>query len=267
MQDTSTLPPQPRFLSLGELLKAVIQSFSDEGLRTCVLRNYEGFPDCNVGSDVDFLIRKGELRSAIRALRSIKGIRIVGYAERSYAAHVFVEGVSPTPGVRAIGLDFVWSLNWKGLQYLTADDVLHAAIQRQAGDLTLLVPSPAHEAIISLLSSLLIGGWIKEKYSAKVHRTFAGDSLEVTAALLPAFGRQAATRLVDSVVNGDRQAMLSCVKPLRVSLTWRALLHSPFRSVSAIARYHVREFIVRCTPTTLETIFISGLDKVGNLNS
>jgi hypothetical protein len=252
---------KPQALSFSKFLTALFQSFDEEGLRPCVLRNYEEFPASNVGSDVDFLVRRSELPRIVRAVRSIRGIRIVGYAERHYVAHLFVEGVSSTPGVRALELDFIWSLNWKGLEYLATDAVLQTATVRQAGDLTFLVPSPVHEAIISLLSSLLIGGWLKEKYFPKVQQTFTNNRLEVTAALLQAFGTNAATQLVDSAIAGDRQEMLSCVKPLRISLVRRSLMNRPSRSVFAVARYHLREFAVRCTPATLETVCISGLDN------
>ena len=263
MQETSFVPLKPQVLSFSAFLTALFQSFDEEGLRPCVLRNYEEFPASNVGSDVDFLIRRSELPRIIRALGSLPGIRIVGYAERHYVAHLFVEGVSSAPGIRALGLDFIWSLNWKGLEYLPTDAVLQAAMPWRAGDLTFLVPSPVHEAIISLLSTLLIGGWLKEKYFPKVQPTFTGSRLAVLAALSPKFGTKAATRLVDSAIAGNRQEMMSCVRPLRTSLVRRSLMHRTAHSVFAVARYHVREFAVRCTPATLETICISGLDKCG----
>jgi len=255
------VPLIPQTLVLGEFLAALIQSLTNEGLRPCILRNYEGFPDSNVGSDVDFLIHRSDLPRVIRALKSLHCIRVVGYAERHSGAHVFVEGVSPAQGIRALELDFIWSFNWKGLEYISTESVLQAAMWRQAGDLTFLVPSPVHEAIISLLSSLLIGGWLKEKYFAKVQQSFAGDSFKVTAALSPSFGNEAATRLARSVIEGDRQRILSCVRPLRSSLVRRSLLHKPLRSALSSARYHMLEFAVRCTPATLETVCISGCDS------
>lgn len=237
--------------------------FEKEGLRPCILRNYEGFPAQNVGSDVDFLIRPSELPRAIRALQSIPDIRIVGYAERHYVAHVFVEGVSPAPSVRCLGLDFIWSLNWKGQEYLATEAVLQAAIPRQAGNLEFLVPSPVHEAIISLLSSLLIGGWLKEKYFPKVQRTFAEARMAVIANLSPAFGPKAATRLADAVVEGDRVKMVDRVKPLRMALVLRALRLRPLRGVLAATRYHAFEFMVRCTPRTIEAVCITAPERGG----
>ena len=260
MQETTPPPPNPQTQSFSEFLAELFRSFEKEELRPCVLRNYEGFPSSNVGSDVDFLIRRSELPRAIRALQTLPGIRIVGYAERHYVAHLFVEGVSIAPGIRSLGLDFGWSLNWKGMEYLATEDVLRAATPRQAGDLNFLVPSPVHEAVISLLSSLLIGGWLKEKYFPKVQKIFSGASSEATAALQPAFGMKASMQLANAVIGGDRQKMLNCVLPLRTSLVRCGLLHKPIRSFLSVARYHVREFAVRCTPETLETVVISGPD-------
>jgi hypothetical protein len=259
-QESSSLSPQPQTLSLSEFLPALFESFTEEGLRPCVLRNYEGFPVHNVGGDIDFLIRPSELPRAIRALRSLHNIRVVGYSQSHWVAHAHLEGISPAPEVRSLALDFIWSLNWKGLEYLSTESVLQAAMPRHAGGLTFLVPSPVHEAIISLLSSLLVGGWLNEKYFTKLQQSFADDSLKVTAALSASFENGVAKRLVASVIDGDRQRILSCVRPLRVSLARRSLLHRPLRSVLSVARYYMREFGVRCTPATLESVCILGCD-------
>lgn len=263
MQETSLQPPQPPLLTLSEFLTALLRSFDREGLHPCILRNYEGFPDSNVGNDVDFLIRSSELPRAIRALRSIDSIRTFGFFERTYVAHVFVQGVCAAPGSRALQLDFIWSLNWKGQEYLRSDEVLHAATPRRAGDLNFLVPSPVHEAIISLLSSLLIGGWLKEKYFPKVQQTFTGNRSAAITALSPRFGLRAATRLVDSVIDGDRQSILGCVRQLRTSIALRSLMHRPFRGALAVARYYAREFALRYSPKNLEEICVLGPDGSG----
>lgn len=263
MQDNSQSPPQPQALSFGEFITALFHALAKEGVRPFVLRNYEGFPDNNVGSDVDFLIRPSELPRAIHALRSIQGITVVGYAERHYVAHVFVEGVTPAPGIRALGVDFIWCMNWKGLPYMPAETALAAAIPRMAGNAAFFVPSPVHEAVISLLASLIIGGRLKEKYIPQVRQTFSSDRSESISALSPQFGLKVATQFVDAVISGDRQKALDCVRPLRSALVLRSLRHRPLRSALASARYHAREFAVRCTPTTLETVCLLGADECG----
>ncbi len=261
MQDNHALRVEPQTISFGEFLFALFQALDKEGVRFCVLRNYEGFPSKNVGSDLDILIFQRDLPATICALRSIQGIRIVGYAERYSVAHTFVEGVSPAAGIRALAVDFIWSLNWKGLPYLTTNTVLRASSQHRAGNLSFLVPLPVHEAIISLLSSLLIGATIKEKYFPSIHDIFTNHRYAVITALLPGFGLRNATRLVDSVIDGGREEILGLVSSLRVMLALRRLLYGTCRSLIGVAKYFTREFAVRCTPKTIESIRILSLDS------
>jgi hypothetical protein len=261
MRDNQALQVQPHLISFSEFLSALFQALDKAGVRFCVLRNYEGFPSKNVGSDLDILIFQFDLPAAVCALRSIQGIRIVGYAERYYVAHTFVAGVSPATGIRALAVDFIWDLNWKGLPYLTTNTVMQAAIQRHAGDLCFLVPLPVHEAIISLLSSLLIGRTVKEKYFPSVQNIFTCCKSDVISVLLPGFGLKKATRLVDFVIGGDRDEIRYIVSSLRVSLALRHLLRGPVRCFICVAKYYKREYAVRCTPETIESIRILSLDS------
>jgi hypothetical protein len=247
-------------MSFGEFLAALFLALDKEGVRYCVLRNYEDFPINNRGRDVDIMINAFDLPRVSRALFSIHDIRIVGFSERHYVASYFLAGVCTSTQARALQIDFDLSLTWKGLLYLPADAVLSAMIPRPAGNSTFFVPSPVHEAIISLLASLLIGGWLNEKYLPCIRKTFTGNSSEVIAALLPQFGLKTATRLVDSVTSGDRARILGCVQSLRVSLALHNLLHRPVRSVLAIVRHYGGELVIRYSPKTLHSVCIFGLD-------
>lgn len=265
MLETSSLAQEPRLLSFSEFLAMLISAFEKEGLRFCVLRNYEGFPARNAGNDVDLLILPSELPRALRALRSVPGIRTVGYTERSSVALTYSDGISSQPDLRALQVDFIMSLAWKGMPYLTAQAVLDAAAPRSAGDLDFFVPSPVHEAIISLLSSLLIGGSLKEKYFTQVQQSFVSQRQAAIAAMAPQFGERSAARLVDAVIDGDRNKIVACVRPLRVSLALRGLLHSPSCSVSSFLGHYLTEFNIRFTRKSLETVCLIGPDP--DLNS
>jgi energy-coupling factor transporter ATP-binding protein EcfA2 len=262
MQAISSAPLGPQTLPFGEFLLALIHSLGEEGVRLHVLRNYDGFPANNNSRDLDLLIPRSDLPRAIRALRSIQGTRIVGYAERHYVASVLLAGVSVAPEVRALQVDFYLTLTWKGIPYLPIDRVLQSAIPRRAGDLNFFVPDPVHEAIISLFAGLLLGGLLKEKYFPQAQRTFAAARLEAIDSLAPQFGLKAATRLVDSVIGGDRRKVLACVRPLRAALALRGL-RSPVRSAGNIVRHYVREFAARLTPQDLETVCILGASGCG----
>jgi hypothetical protein len=251
-------------MPFSEFLPALFRALDKEGVRYCVLRNYEEFPINNIGRDVDFLINPFDLPGINRALNSIHGIHIVGYTERHYAASYFLAGISTAKQARALQLDFDLSLTWKGLPYLPADAVLKAVIPRPAANSTFFVSSPVHEAIISLLASLLVGGWLNDKYLPRIRKTFTNHRSEVIAALLPQFGLQTATRLVDSVTGGDRAMILGCIRSLRVSVALRNLLRKPVHSVLAIVRHYGGELSIRYSSKTLHTVCIFGLDVTYN---
>jgi hypothetical protein len=240
----------------GEFLGTLIQALEGEGVRYCILRNYEGFPINNIGNDIDFLIFSSDLPHAIHALQSIEGVRIVGYIERASVASFYLEGISDHPKHHALEVDFDLNLAWKGLPFLTTRPVLQAAIPRTVGNMTFFVPSPIHEAIISFFTSLLIAGKLKEKYFPKVQRTFANDRSGVIAALLPQFGLRTAGRLVDSVIGGNRREVLECIGSLRISLALRSLFRRPLGSILAIIQHYASEFAIRLSPKNVETVCV-----------
>jgi hypothetical protein len=264
LQESMYAPPkgQSSVLLFGEYLASLLQALRVEGVRPCVLRNYEGFPDSNIGHDIDFLVRSSESKSALRALQSVKGARVVGCSVRPSVVITFSEGVSPVSEIRSLQVDFNMSLNWKGLPILSTEAVLEASILRKAGNLSFFVPSPEHEAIISLLSSLLVGGWLKEKYFPKVQQVFTSRRSETIAALLPQFGLKTATHLVDSVIDGERRKILKCVPLLRTSLLLQNLRHRPVQGILAIVKHYMGEFAIRFSPKTLETVCV--LDPAGD---
>jgi hypothetical protein len=254
-------------MSFSQFLAALFEALDAAGVRFCILRNYEGFPASNTGNDIDLLIHPSELPHAIRALRSIQGIRFVGYTERPFVASVFVEGIITSRGSRSLQVDFDLGLSWKGLPYLSTEEVLQDAVPRHAGTLSFFTPSPVHEAIISLFSSLLVGGWLKEKYLPQVQQRFVGDRSEAIVALLPQFGIKAAKHLVDSVICNDRPMILGCIKPLRFSLALRSLRHHPVRSFLAVVRHYAGVFAFRYSPQALETVCVFGLDGCEMINN
>lgn len=254
---------QQTVLPFGEFLKSMFEAFSAEGVRPCIMRNYEGFPDHNIGRDVDFLIPPSQLASAIRALGSIQGARIVGYLEYPSVALVYVNGVSPAPDLLALEIDFSWRLDWKGLPFMATEETLKAAIPHTVGNISFLALSPVHEAILSLLTCLIGGGFVKEKYFPKVQQTFASDKTEVLAALSPQFGSNVASRLVNCVIDGERGKIVDCVGSLRAALALRNLLRWPLRSISGIVGHYVGGFAVHYSPKTLESLCILGADGCG----
>jgi hypothetical protein len=249
-------PSQPAALPFSEFLAALFDALSAAGVRPCVLRNYQGFPSANLGNDIDLLIAPADLPRAAQAIRSIAGLRIAGYTERRLVANFFLEGIEQNAGSRALQIDFDLGLYWKGLRYMPVEAVLEAAIPRQAGNASFYIPSPAHEAIISLMASLLLGGYVKEKYFSQVQKTFAEESSAVIVALAPCFGTALSAQLVEAAIAANRPKLLRCVRPLRRALLLRNILRAPLRGAWAMADYYARELAFRTSPRTLETVFI-----------
>jgi hypothetical protein len=257
MQQALSHPSDPPALPFRSFLSLLLTALEENAVRCCILRNYEEFPVSNAGSDIDFLISAAQLPQALRAIQSIDSVRMVGYLERSSVALIHLAGVSPRPGVRGMEVDFDLSLDWKGIPFLTTEAVLAAAIPRHAEELSFFIPCPVHEAIISLFASLLVGGFLKEKYFPRVQQIFAGERSAVIEALRPRFGSSAATRLANAVIGGERSKILRCVSPLRTSLALRSLLSKPVQSIRGFAQHSAREIAIRLSSGTRETIFIS----------
>jgi hypothetical protein len=250
-------------VQFSDFLAALFQALAREGVQACVLRNYQQFPARNIGNDIDLLIAPSALLRAVHALRSIPGVRIAGYSERPAVANVFLEGISRNTDSRALEIDFDLSLTWKGLPYLSVEEVLAAAIAHPAGETTFFAPAPIHEAIVSLFASLLIGGWLKEKYFPQVQQTFTECRTEVIAALSPRFGPLVAARLTVAVIEGDRPRILDMIRPLRRALLLRSLRRHPLRSIAAIFRHYASEICFRHAPQSRERVSILAQNGYG----
>ena len=249
-------------LSLDEFLRQMKNALAAEGLPFCVLRNYSGFPSVNAGNDIDLLLEPRDLPRAIRALRSISDIQLVAFARRPYVANLFFRGVAAHQDSECIEVDFDLSLSWKGLPFLAVDEVLSEARPRVAGDIEFLIPSLQHEAIISLFLSLLVSGFVKEKYLPGAQAVFGSDPQEVLLTLAPRFGVDASRRLINAVVSGDRDRIRACIRPLRRALFSRSIFRRPIRTALAMIRHFMRELLFRFSPTLATDIAIASANEV-----
>ena len=251
MQEGLYPPFDPPALPFRDFLSTLFDALAAEKVRFCVLRNYEGFPEQKSGNDIDFLIARFDLARAVRAVQSIPGVRIAGYLERHSVAMLYLDGIVIEPHLRALEIDFDLGLDWKGLTYLETEAVLQSSQARSADASTYFVPAPEHEAIVSLFASLLVGGWVKERYFSKVRSIFAERRSSVIQALQPRFGRWAANRLVDRVCSGNREVVLGFLPWLRAALVFKSVLREPLRSAAAVWRHYRTEFRIRHAAVSL----------------
>lgn len=250
-----------KLVDFADFLTALARSLEREGLRLCVLRNYESFPASKTGNDIDCLIRPSEEDRVARALRALPGIAITDYVRRHYASNFFLAGINSGSQARGIQLDFAVNLLWKGLPILDVDSVLNAAHLRPIGEATCYVPAPVHSAIAIAMHDLLYGGALKQKYFSGVQRAFVEHRDEVLATLRPQFGNKMAERLTDAVTAGQLDGVAACSRPLRVSFVLRALYRSPFRNSLALMQHHYDEIKFRFSRDTMQSIYLRGLNS------
>src|SRR3954452_9222622 len=124
-------------------------------LPACVILRNESdlFENLRRGGDVDVLV--GDLELAERAL-----IRHLGSPVRIIKSS-YVRGYSYDWG----HVDLLRSIEWRGARFLSTARVLEDRRLSTAGR---PVPRIAHEAVISWLTSLLWGGFFKERYGTVI---------------------------------------------------------------------------------------------------
>ena len=141
-----------------------------------VLRNEEDlFGNLQRGGDIDLLV--GDLELAERTLIRHLGcpIRIT---RRSYVREYSYDWGN---------VDLLPSIEWRGARYLRTEAVLDG---RRVSARGRPVPRIAHEALISWLTSLLWGGFFKERYAPVIRQAVEVDGVAFRQALMEAAGKK-----------------------------------------------------------------------------
>jgi len=248
---------------LAEYLGKLFQTLSDSGVDACVLRNYSELPQRLGGNDLDLLINPEQLDGALSVIASIPGTEIVGLGRRSYVANVFIQGVVCGDAAEALQLDLIFGLRWKGIAYLDCREVLKRRKHLLQENVPISVPCDEDEAIVSFMSSYLIGGFVKERYQQKVIETFRQRQAFVQEILAPSFGPDLAGQLVQSVIRDDRAKLASLLKPLRRKLVMHAIFKAPRHTVASSIRHYACELQARYSRKYLTTVVLLGVDGSG----
>jgi len=248
--------------TLTDLLLLLFSSLHESGIQYCVLRNYDKLPDENIGSDIDVLIHENFIPEALNLLAKIDSVRITGLNRRAYVTTVFMDGIKNVKGQDSLQIDFVAGLLWKGFDYLKASEVLDNALSHHTHPL-IKKPTPHHEALISLFSSYLLGGWIKDRYQNFVQEMFIQHEMQVLKDLAPWAGEEIASRLVAAVQNDQRDELLKILPQVRRRLLAYCLQRNPVVSLVQVARHYAYEFMIRFTSKPIREICILGMDGAG----
>ena len=199
-----------------------------------VLRNEEDlFGNLQRGGDVDLLVEDLEL--AERTL-----IRHFGFPVRVIKSH-YVRGYSYDWGT----VDLIPAIEWRGARYLRTETVLGSQRLSARGR---PVPRISHEALISWLTSLLFGGFFKERYAAEIRKAVEIDGDAFRQTLMDVAGKRLGNRLWQAAVEGHPEISAQWTRPLRLAVWSRACFRSPVRTIQRYFGYVIGELRLRFKP-------------------
>lgn len=250
-------------MRLNTFLIEYLGCLSELNVSYCILRNYQGLPEVNVSNDIDILIQPEDLDIALHALLTMRNIRVTNYLRRTYVASTFVEGVSWGDGYRAIEIDFVTSLSWKGIEFLSVADVLNKRIIIDGKPEIIKIPRKEHEAIITLFSSYLLSGFIKEKYKAFVRDVFIKDEERIINFLTDILGKNISRRLFNLIIHEKYKMAIRLLPFVRLKILSVNFLCQPLLTISNLYQYFKQELIIRFYPRHLQIICFLGPDGAG----
>jgi thymidylate kinase len=213
-----------------------------------VLRNEEDlFRNLQRGGDVDLLVREPELAERILIRRLGPPVRIT---KRSYVTEYFYEWGN---------VDLLPSIEWQGARYLRTEAVVDGRRVSESGR---PVPRIAHEALISWLTSLLWGGFFKERYASVIRQAVEVDGVAFRQALIEVAGKKWGVRLWRAAADDHPETSAAWVRSLRLVIWWRACFKSPVRTIERYLAFVTAELRLRLEPP-VPWIAILGSDGSG----
>ena len=200
-----------------------------------VLRNEEDlFGNFQRGGDIDLLV--GDLELAERTL-----IHHLGPPVRLIRSS-YVRGYSYDWG----HIDLLPTNEWRGACYLPTEAVLEG---RRVSPQGRPVPKIDHEAVISWFSSLLWGGFFKERYAAEIRQAVEIDASAFRQTLMRVAGKKWGLRLWQAAVDGHAEISAEWTRSLRRAVWWRAFLSSPVRTIQRSVAFVIGELRLRFQPS------------------
>jgi thymidylate kinase len=124
------------------------------------------------------------------------------------------------------------------------------------------VPKIDHEALISWFSSLLWGGFFKERYAAEIRQAAEIDGSAFRQTLMDAAGKKWGLRLWQAAVDGHAEISAEWTRSLRRAVWWRAFLRSPVRTIQRSVAFVIGELRLRFRPS-VPWVAILGPDGSG----
>jgi thymidylate kinase len=225
----------------------------------CILRNYKNFPYSNSSKDIDILIDKKNLRQINNFL--LKNYHVTNFNERKNVVTYFITNILDGKK-RALHLDLITEISWKGLKYFSNHEIFKNSKIYQ-NNKVLKIPSNYHQAIITLFSSYLIGGWIKMKYQSYTIRVFKSQRSKTINVLQNIAGEKLAIKIYNFNINKEYNQLIKILKYIKLRIIFYNFFKNPIIFILNIFKHYQKEIKIRFTHYPLNEFCFLGVDGVG----
>ncbi len=249
-------------MNFSKFIRVFVEKLETLG-EYCILRNYAGFPDKNEGTDIDLLIPSDKIPILTAYFQTLPDVTITSIVRRSMVTSVFMHGIASAAGDRrGLQIDLIHTLGFKGLSYLDAAAVLQESTYFRKNDFYCRIAAPTHEALISLMSTYLIGGRFPERYREPIEKGIEGIASEKPIGCIPGFLTKDIRRQVTrDILSG--KAKKSTIFRLRANLVASAFMLSPQHTLSTLLNHYSREFRIRYLSKMTMHVVVLGPDGSG----
>lgn len=240
---------------LAKFLTCLFDAWNVADIRYLILRNYEELPEFT-GNDIDILIDPVQRKTAERLLQkaaSEKGWRIHNIGEFSCRAFYLFNPET----LEQVHIDLMCGDKWYSFFFVDHDLMLNA---RQPFK-NFYKPDPVHEASVNLMTRLIYGGYVKEKYREGIRQSALGVREGMVEALAPWLGAKLAEGIVVKAGDGDWEAIEAQVSKVRKRVLLANLKH-PVGLASSILS-DVFRFVRRLLSSPGISIVFFGPDGCG----
>ena len=227
-------------------LQAVVEAVRDL-VGSIVLRNHDLVATVQRGGDIDLLVDDVDTAEDHFVAR-------LG-PPRFIATRSYVRGIYYDWGY----IDLFPNCQWRGAVYLAADVIRRGASPgTPGGGRTRL----AHEALGCWFSSLLWGGFFKDRYREIVCRAVRDDRGEFERVLMDAVGTKWGHRLLHLALDGHPEESVKSVRDIRRAVRARALRRQPWQTLRGWYQFWLAEVRLRSSPP-LPWVALLGPDGSG----
>lgn len=218
----------------------LMNALESEGACPILLRNYEGLPE-EIGNDIDIFVKRSGMRRLMRCVKccadSIGG-SVLNYCRRGYVASFWI---SFPDQLETLHVDlYDKGLSWHGISYLDGDRFISMSQSWKQWR----IPDPSHEAFVSVCTSILWGGFFKERYLHKSYEVLGNRDhlIEFRRNAVASFGKcgeQLTSEIMERTILETSSQRLA--REMRRSLIMRSFFNSPLATTIGWAGHWISE--------------------------